>query len=159
MKLNSIDRLIIAVLLLIPLVVACVGVVIVSIKGSIRMVTMDRMLEFGGFPACAGLFALTKESGWFLIPAFLLFAFIFGWCLSSLRCPTCGWRVHLKHLGGPGAVSTNPHQGDYYIGFFMAKRCFECGADLTQVQFDWKMFHWNWRPSHPHPNFPYPKLW
>jgi len=76
MKLNLIDRWIVAVLLLIPLVIAVVGVVIVTIKGSIRMVTMARMLMLGGLPAMWGIGALGAESRWFMIPFLLLFAFL-----------------------------------------------------------------------------------
>lgn len=158
MKLNAIDRLIVTVLLLIPLVIACVAVVIVSIKGAIKMLTIDRMLKVAGPAAFLGIGVLAgTQSRWFLIPFLLLFAFL-GWSSHALRCPTCGWCVYLKRLGGPGAVNTNPHPGDYYWSPIMAKGCFQCGADLTQVQFDWRMFRTNWKPSSPYPNFPCPRL-
>ena len=73
---------------------------------------------------------------------FLLTLVIAVFVSSKLRCPNCGRNVYSKRVKVWGTT-----QERNYDSGPMVDHCFGCGADLTQVQFDWKMLGTTWKPS------------
>jgi hypothetical protein len=97
---------------------------------------LTKLLALGGFIA----FAVNQH---LLIPflAIVIGAFFVS---SRLRCPKCGRNVYLKQRK-VSAQSSRPN-GDYQSGS-MVDRCYGCGNNLREVEFDWQMLSKNWKPS------------
>jgi len=67
----------------------------------------------------------------FVIILVLIFL-ILGFFITSLKCPKCGRPVYLK------GIRNSQKPGDQYWSPFIAKKCIQCGTDLTKAQFEWK---------------------
>lgn len=102
-----------------------------------RIVNVNRLITL----LMVGMFIALAVNRYFLIP--LLATLVIAVFLRiRLRCSNCGRNVYLKRMKASG---TTPER-DYDSGS-MVDRCYGCGTDLGQVQFDWKMLGKKWKPA------------